>query len=87
MCLRTFAWKNIIVIVFVCIHNCLHVQYAIFNACITVGKSEHVHEFENLRMQESALPAAGGKVGQNADRRNSHRQEIEGNWNFEIRKV
>ena len=68
--------------------NCLHVQYAIFNACIAVGKNEHVHEFENLRMQESALPAAaGGKVGQNADRRNSHRQEIEGNWNFEIRKV
>ena len=43
-----------------------------------------IHVFENLGMQECP---AGGKVGQNAARRNSHRQEIERNWNFEIRKV
>ena len=55
-------------------------------ACICMYlHAVEIHVFENCGMQE--CPAAGGKVGQNAARRNSHRQEIEGNWNFEIRKV
>ena len=43
--------------------------------------------YMNLREQERPAVAAAGESRTKCRGRNSHRQEIEGNWIFEIQKV